>query len=145
MTLLILGILIAGLILVFIFVEENMWAIPIIFCICIDLIAVLILGIGVVNGKVIDEKIAMYTEENTKIEQSIDELVSRYMEFENDTFSDLKSDSAITLVSLYPELKSDELIKTQISTYQENNNTIKYLRETKINLSVKKWWLYFGK
>ena len=145
MTLLILGILIAVLILIFILGEEDPWAIPIIFIICFDLIAVLLLGIGVVNGKVIDEKIAMYTEENKKIEQSIDELVSRYMEFENDTFSDLKSDSAITLVSLYPELKSDELIKTQISTYQENNNTIKYLRAKKINLSVKKWWLYFGK
>lgn len=100
--------------------------------------------VELVSGRTIDEKIAMYTEENTKIENSIDELVSNYMEFESDTFKDITVDSAITLVSLYPELKSDELVKIQIETYQANNEKIKELREDKISLQAHKWWVYFG-
>ena len=101
--------------------------------------------IGLSKTKVIDEKIAMYTEENAKIEEQIDTVVKEYMEYEGETFTELKGDSSITLVSLYPDLKSDELVKTQIATYQANNQKIKELKETKINAKVYKWWLYFGK
>ena len=74
----------------------------------------------IVDGRVIDQKIEMYTEENKVIETQIETVVSKYMEYESETLTDLKTDSAITLVSLYPELKSDELVKTQIETYQRN-------------------------
>ena len=94
---------------------------------------------------VIDDMIAMYTEENQNIENQIDVVVSKYMDFESGTLTELKGDSAITLVSLYPELKSDELVKTQIATYQANNEKLKELKEQKINARVYKWWLYFGK
>ena len=98
-----------------------------------------------VYGRTLDAKIAMYTEENTVIEQSIDELVDEYMEYEAGTFSELKGDSAITLVSLYPELKSDELVQAQIDTYLANNAKIKELKNAQINQGFTKWWLYFGK
>lgn len=111
----------------------------------VDLLFIIGLTVIVASGFTIDERIAMYTEENTNIEASIDEVVTQYMEYESNTFKELKTDSPITLVSLYPELKSDELIKTQIETYQSNNDTIRSLKEEKINLRVAKWWLYFGK
>ena len=95
--------------------------------------------------KVIDDMIEMYEEENKNIENQIDIIVKEYMKYENDTFTEFKSDSSITLVSLYPELKSDELVKAQIETYQENNKKLKELKEKKIKASVYKWWLYFGK
>ena len=106
-----------------------------------------IIGICILfsETKVVNEKIKMYTEENAKIEKQIDTVVKEYMEYEGETFTELKGDSSITLVSLYPDLKSDELVKTQIATYQENNQKIKELKETKINAKVYKWWLYFGK
>ena len=53
-------------------------------------------------------------------------------------------ESSITLVSLYPELKSDELVKKQIAVYQENNKKIINLKEKQIDANVAKWWLYFG-
>lgn len=92
----------------------------------------------------VNKKIEMYQEENAIIEQQINDLVTNYMEYEQDTFKDFKSESSITLVSLYPELKSDELVQAQIDTYIENNNKIKELKEAAIDLSVLKWWLYFG-
>lgn len=99
----------------------------------------------IVNGRVVDQKIEMYSEENKVIETQIETVVTDYMKYESETLKDLKGNSAITLVSLYPELKADELVKTQIKTYQENNSKIKKLKEEKIDISVAKWWLYFGK
>lgn len=109
------------------------------------LIAAIVLCIGVKDGAVIDEKIAMYKKENTKIENQMDVLVSQYMKFETDTYGELKNESSITLVSLYPDLKSDELVKKQIEVYESNNKEIREMKEKKINLKVLKWWLYFGK
>ena len=93
----------------------------------------------------VNEMIEMYTEENKNIENQIEIVVDKYMEFENQTFVELKSESFITLVSLYPELKSDELVKDQISLYQSNNAKLKELKSKKINARIYKWWIYFGK
>ena len=113
-------------------------------CFCVLLAIGMFLGISVSNGKTIDEKIVMYQEENNKIEKQIDTLVSNYMNYESDTYEKIKSESSITLVSMYPELKSDKLVEEQISVYEENNKKIREFKEDKINLKVKKWWLYFG-
>lgn len=113
-------------------------------CFCVLLVIGMFLGISVSNGKTIDEKIVMYQEENNKIEKQIDTLVSNYMNYESNTYEKFKSESSITLVSMYPELKSDKLVEEQISVYEENNKKIRELKEDKIDLKVKKWWLYFG-
>lgn len=98
----------------------------------------------VATGSTIDRKIAMYEEENTSIEESIDITVRGYMDFEARTYGELKDKDAINLVSLFPELKSDTLVQQQVEIYVSNNKEIKYLKEEKINLSKAKWKLYFG-
>ena len=123
---------------------EELAFIPL-FGVFVCLIAAIVLCIDVKDGAVIDEKIAMYKKENTKIENQMDVLVSQYMKFETDTYGELKNESSITLVSLYPDLKSDELVKKQIEVYESNNKEIREMKEKKINLKVLKWWLYFGK
>lgn len=111
----------------------------------ITLIITVFLAISVSFSGTIDEKIAMYTEENEKIETQIEAAVEKYMDYESETFSSVSPESAITLVALYPELKSDALISSQIDVYVKNNQKIVYLQESKINASVSRWWLYFGK
>ena len=91
--------------------------------ICVCILATLII-IASFNSKN-QQKIAMYQEENTNIETQIDELVENYMSYESETLKEFKVESSITLVSLYPELKADELVKTQIETYTSNNTKIK--------------------
>lgn len=115
-----------------------------IFLFITSLVVAIILGIGVKNHSVIDDRIAMYEEENAKIEEQISVVVKEYMEFEADVFADVSPDSAITLISLYPELKSDTLVASLIDVYLDNNDTIKFLKEKQIRGSVLKWWLYFG-
>lgn len=114
--------------------------------ICFGLTIVVAISMcNVIGGRVIDSKIAMYQEENKNIETQMDVLVEKYMNYESETLGELKGESSITLVSLYPELKADELVKQQVKVYTSNNSLIKELREKKINLSTWKWWLYFGK
>lgn len=114
---------------------------------CIFLIvAICILISEVATANILDDKIAMYQEENTAIEQDIDKIVKEYLAHEHDTFADLKTEeSSITLVTLFPELKADNLVQQQLEIYVANNAKIKRLKEEKIDISKKKWILYFGR
>ncbi len=124
--------------------DDDAIFLPGVICL-VAFVVVIVAGVKVVNGRVIDTKIAMYQEENKNIETHMDVLVERYMDYESETLGELKGESSVTLVSLYPELKTDELVKQQVSVYTSNNSLIKELKEKKINLSTWKWWLYFGK
>lgn len=132
----------------------NEWDYDLLGCVllCFGGLSAIIFGITVVanidevaSGKVINQKISMYQTENRNIEEQVDTLVKQYMEHEDNTFENARSKDTMTLVSLYPELKSDSLVKEQISVYNKNNAQIKKLKEKKIDVSVAKWWLYFGK
>lgn len=150
MILVILGVCIAMIVVGVVIYEHSCvdaWeCVAIVFAILafVALVAAIVLGsIVSIDGR-IDEKIAMYTEENAKIEQQIADCVERYQEYEQGIFEKVSPDDAVTLVSFYPELKSDTLVKEQIETYVSNNNKIKELKEQQIDASVRKWWLYFG-
>ena len=94
----------------------------------------------------VDEKIAMYEEENIKIEEKVRNSVKGYMDFENDTLKNLIDTSDLqTLLIKYPDLNSNELVKMEIETYKENSQKIKELKEKSVTRHYKAWWLYFGK
>ena len=98
-----------------------------------------------VYGRTLDDKIAMYEQENAAIEQSVDVLVKDYYRHESDTYSSLTPENAVLFASAYPELQSNELATKQLEIYVENNNKIKELKEDQINLSRNRFWLYFGR
>ena len=98
-----------------------------------------------VYGRTLDDKIAMYEQENAAIEQSVDVLVKDYYKHESDTYSSLKPENAVLFASAYPELQSNELATKQLEIYVENNNNIKELKKDQINLSKNRFWLYFGR
>lgn len=111
----------------------------------ISTIVTIVLLVCVLNRVNIEKKIAIYEEENTKIEQQIADTVKQYQEYETGIFTEVAPESSITLVALYPELKSDTLVQSQIKVYVDNNKTIKELKSSAINAPVYRWWLYFGK
>ena len=111
----------------------------------ISFVAMVVLIANVSALLTIDNKIAMYQEENTNIERQIEGCVKQYQEYESGVFADASSESVITLVSLYPELKADALVAKQIEVYLGNNKKIKELKEQSIDGDVMRWWLYFGK
>ena len=108
------------------------------------LVFLIVVGVKVKSLSVIDDRIVMYEEENARIEQQITDVVEQYQKYETDIFREVAPESAVTMVSLYPELKSDSLVQAQIEVYTENNKTIRDLRDKQIKGNVYRWWLYFG-
>lgn len=108
------------------------------------LLGLIIVGVNVKSLSVIDDRIVMYEEENARIEQQIADVVEQYQKYETDIFREVAPENAVTMVSLYPELKSDSLVQAQIEVYTENNKMIRNLRDKQIKGNVYRWWLYFG-
>lgn len=120
------------------------------FIFSVSLVICIIVGIcmmdDIAEGKVIDEKIAVYEQENEKIETAIDVLVKEYMtQEEKIMIKTANKESLIILVQLYPDLKSNDLVKKQMDIYVNNNKKIKKLKTKKLNISKTKWCLYLGK
>lgn len=91
-------------------------------------------------------KIAMYEEENAKIEEKVSNTVNKYMEYEKNIVIEVSPDDDVfSLVSLYPELGSDALVSNEIEMYTSNNNKIKELKDEALNISNYRFWMYFGK
>lgn len=131
-----------------IFIDNNIGEVFSGFGIFISVVALIgiIINIGIlINGRTLDDKIAMYEQENAAIEQSVDVLVKDYYRHESDTYSSLTPENAVLFASAYPELQSNELATKQLEIYVENNNKIKELKEDQINLSRNRFWLYFGR
>lgn len=73
----------------------------------------------------IDEKISMYESENKSIETSISTIVENYKDYEKEIFENVKQDSYVTIaMQMYPELKSNDLVKNQIDVYTKNNEKL---------------------
>lgn len=113
-------------------------------------IAILMILIGMLKcltdistSLTIDRKIDMYQRENKSIEKEVAEVVNSYKDFEKEVVTN--TGEMATILIKFPELKSNELVSKQIQIYVDNNNKIKELKEKKIDYSISKFWLYFGK
>ncbi len=98
----------------------------------------------VTDGRLLQAKIDMYETENQKIEQDISDLVNQYMAHEGDVVDKVSNESSLTLVNLYPDLKSSDLVKQEIEIHTKNSAKIKKLKEQQIDTQNYKLWLYFG-
>lgn len=100
--------------------------------------------IVVASGFGIQEKIQIYEDQNTQIEQSIDAAVKAYCEHEQITYVKM-SDGAVALVAAaYPELASSELVKTQMEVWTSNSNELKDLKSDLVDFHRAQYFLYFG-
>ena len=109
----------------------------------VSLFFLIIVIIGYSSKMVIDDKITLYQTENTEIENSIALIVEDYKKYESETFERFKGNDAVTIATMYPELKSNELVVKQIEIYNENKQRIKLLQTEKLDYKVYGWWLYF--
>ena len=111
----------------------------------IPLFIQILLIASLISGLNLDSRIELYQSQNAEIESKIQATVASYLAHEKQAYRDLKPDNAIAVVSAYPELHSNELVKKQIEVYEDNNKKILGLKEEKLNQSVYKWWLFFGR
>ena len=123
--------------------SDGLYVAGLLFAI-ISVLAGVIVGIEVTEASVLDARIAMYADENERIEKQVAEIVRQYQQYETDIFTEVNPENAITLVALYPDLKSDSLVQSQIELYTENNRAIRSLKDKDIKANTLRWWLYFG-
>lgn len=107
-------------------------------------IAAICVGITLSGRMTIDEKIELYRTENAVIEEQMETVIQNYQEFESGTLKEFNNESATILISLYPELKSNELVVKQLEVYVNNNAKIKELECERLSYKPLAWWLYFG-
>ena len=107
-------------------------------------ILVIVIAFGLVlccfyttSGSIVDKKIAMYEEENIKIENQIDTIVKEYQKYEVEVYD------TMTAAMLFPELTSNTLAQKQIEIYVNNNQQIKALKAEKLKHELYGWWLFF--
>ena len=152
MTLLILGIsvalFIAGVVLYYksIRYDDVFFIINIITgTISVVALAVVILLFGTfVSNSGVSEKIKLYQSENEEIENTVYAMVKEYMEYEKKTYKEFDKEQVMSYVSLYPDLKSNELVAEQVKVYTANKKKLNELKEKQIDREKIKWWLYFG-
>lgn len=125
--------------------DRDMFILVAVPILVIPLFVQVLLIVSLISGLNLDSRIELYQSQNAEIESKVQATVASYLAHERQTYKDLKPDNAIAVVSAYPELHSNELVKKQIEVYEDNNRKILGLKEEKLNQSVYKWWLYFGR
>ena len=84
-------------------------------------------------------------ETNAQLEEQICAAVESYLKHEENVYEKLDITTAIGLFSAYPNLKSNELVQSLITTYQTNAAEIKALKLEQIELTTFKFLVYLGK
>lgn len=114
------------------------------FLASITLIATLAIGSKLICLRDSEQLIAMHEEENARIEEQIATAIESYQEHELNVMTEVAPESAITLVTLYPTINSDEMVQKQLEIYYNNHNEITTLKSELIRGNAYRWWLYFG-
>lgn len=92
-----------------------------------------------------DKHIAVLEQRNDEVIAQIEPLVKQYLEYESNTFKDLKPNAdRVIALSQYPNLKGNEFIQTQIKIILENQKRITDLKLDKASLNVYKLWIFMG-
>lgn len=136
MLLVIMGICIACIVLVSIFVQDDDICGGIIFCNIVLLAFMIIASIvnlsNIVKGREYEKQIEICQEEITNIENTINPIVESYLNHEKDTYVELSLDTAMAYAIAYPELMSNTIISQQISMY---NDYLKEIKELKLQIA----------
>lgn len=110
----------------------------------ISIAGLILFSVNYIGIITIEDKIKLYETENIKIEEQISTITENYKNWESDTYEKFENESPTVLISLFPELKSNELVNKQITIYVENNQKIKQLKEKRLDYKIYGWWLSFN-
>ena len=92
-----------------------------------------------------DKKIAVLEEKNELVLKQIEPIVNRYLLYENEMLEKVKvSGENIIALSMYPELKGNEFLKSQIDIIVKNQDEITKLKLSKAELNAYKLWIFMG-
>lgn len=92
-----------------------------------------------------DKKIAVLEEKNELVLKQVEPIINRYLLYESETIEKVKvSGENIIALSMYPELKGNEFLKSQIDIVVKNQDEITKLKLNKAELNLYKLWIFMG-
>lgn len=96
------------------------------------------------NKNTLQSRLEVLEEQNTIVLAQVGPVVQKAMEFESNTYKDLKLDSnnLIALSNMYPNLKDNTFIQTQLQIIIENQTEIKRLKLTEAKLKAYRFWIW---
>jgi hypothetical protein len=110
-------------------------------------ITVIAAGIYNYRNSTIDSQLPVLEEQNQIVLSQIEPLVQQALEYESNTYKDLKLDAAkvIAFTQLYPDLKANSFLNKQIDIILANQEEIKQLKMNKASLNAFHFWLWTPK
>lgn len=92
----------------------------------------------------IDSRLEVIEEQNTIILAQVEPVVQKALEFESNTYKELKisSERLIALGNMYPNLKDNTFIQTQLQIIISNQSIIRNLKLTKAKMNAYRFWIW---
>ena len=88
-------------------------------------------------------KIAVLEQRNEEVLSQVEPVVNKYLEYESSTLAEFKPDaSKVIALSMYPELKGNEMLQEQLKIIKENQRDITELKLEDAGLKAYKIWLF---
>lgn len=109
------------------------------------LITIMIMVCDNVSTKRVNNlKIEVLEQNNKELMTTIEPIIDRYLSYESSTYEKVADNSdPNVVVSLYPELRADTFIMSQLQIVVDNNTQIKKLKLEIASLAGYKPWLFF--
>lgn len=111
----------------------------------ISIIALIALwGSYTYNKNTIDSRLEVIEEQNAIILAQVEPVVQKALEFESNTYKELKinSEKLIALGNMYPNLKDNTFIQTQMQVIINNQTVIKDLKLVKARMNGYRFWIW---
>lgn len=111
----------------------------------ISIIAILCCwGVYSYRTETINSQLEVLESQNAIILSQIEPVIQKALDFESNTYKELKvnPENIITLSQIYPDLKDNSFIQTQLSVILTNQQQITQLKLNKATLNAFHFWIW---
>ena len=126
------------------FTEEGVFILGT-FIGCIALIAILgCWGVYSYRTETINSQLEVLESQNEIILSQIEPVIQKALDFESNTYKELKVNpkNIITISQIYPDLKDNSFIQTQLNVILTNQQQITQLKLNKATLNAFHFWIW---
>lgn len=101
-------------------------------------------GVYSYRTETINSQLEVLESQNTIILSQIEPVIQKALDFESNTYKELKvnPENIITISQIYPDLKDNRFIQTQLNVILNNQQQITQLKLNKATLNAFRFWIW---